>query len=53
MFLRKYRISEKKLKLISPSPLKKQVPRISRIVQPHLLILLKNFSAPSHLNYAL
>ena len=47
MFLRKNGISEKKLKLISPSlPKKKQAPRISKIAQPHLLIWFKIFLAP-------
>ena len=47
MFLKKNVISEKTLKLISPSPLKKnKLLCISTIAQHHLLILFKKFLAP-------
>ena len=51
MFLRKNDISEKELKVISPSPpgKKNKSPRISTIAQPHILILFKNFQPHPHL----
>ena len=48
VFLRKNDISEKKLKVISHSPLEKKTspPRIPTIAQPHHLILFKKYLAP-------